>query len=278
MVIEIYNPNHVNTWVFPGGEAHCKLSESKVKELKGDNLINFKFRFNSNDDLFKLALVVDACDRIKKVPKGLHMHYTPYQQADRVFSEGEPLGISVLGRFINSLGFEAVFCNDIHSSVAVDHIDNIHVSEPNDFIGYVINSLGDVDILLPDQGAKDRFTYLHDGAILNAFKTRPNDGGNPIASVDIDNFNGRDIVIVDDICVGGRTFLNLYNMIKDRNIGKCYLAVTHGVFSNGLEELTNTFDGVFTTDSYRDFTDPNGLFVVKNDKYLIYLNVFQNKL
>jgi ribose-phosphate pyrophosphokinase len=53
-------------------------------------------------------------------------------------------------------------------------------------------------------------------------------------------------VIVDDICDGGRTFLEIAKTIrsKKRNISifgdKIYLVVTHGIFSAGFDELKNT--------------------------------------
>jgi ribose-phosphate pyrophosphokinase len=57
-------------------------------------------------------------------------------------------------------------------------------------------------------------------------------------------------LIVDDICDGGRTFVeiakNIHEKFTDANV---YLIVTHGIFSAGDYELAKHFTGIYTTDS-----------------------------
>jgi ribose-phosphate pyrophosphokinase len=67
----------------------------------------------------------------------------------------------------------------------------------------------------------------------------------------------RNFVIVDDICDGGRTFLEIAKTIRsERNISifgdKIYLVVTHGIFSAGFDELKKHFDGIYCTNSVSD--------------------------
>jgi ribose-phosphate pyrophosphokinase len=63
-------------------------------------------------------------------------------------------------------------------------------------------------------------------------------------------------VIIDDICDGGRTFIELAKAIKEQREGvEIYLVVTHGIFSAGFTELTKYFNGIFCTDSYRVVLD-----------------------
>ena len=66
-------------------------------------------------------------------------------------------------------------------------------------------------------------------------------------------------VIIDDICDGGRTFTEVAKVIKSHVWprdeyfrGKIFLIVTHGIFSAGLEPLGDFFDGIYTTNSFRD--------------------------
>ncbi len=61
----------------------------------------------------------------------------------------------------------------------------------------------------------------------------------------------RPCVIVDDICDGGGTFLGLAEELKHKNAGPLYLAVTHGIFSKGLDELLKVFSVIYTTDSFQ---------------------------
>ena len=66
-----------------------------------------------------------------------------------------------------------------------------------------------------------------------------------------DDFGGKDCVIVDDICDGGRTFIELAKVLKERGAGKIGLFVTHGIFSQGVGVLfDNGIDFIYTTDSF----------------------------
>ena len=78
-----------------------------------------------------------------------------------------------------------------------------------------------------------------------------------------DDLQGRDCLVVDDICDGGGTFLGLAKELKAKNAGKLYLAVSHGIFSRGVERLLEHYDGVFSTNS---FGEVEGLeqFEIKN--------------
>ena len=67
-----------------------------------------------------------------------------------------------------------------------------------------------------------------------------------------DDLGGADCIIVDDICDAGGTFMGLAMELKKKNAGKLYLAVSHGIFSKGIDDLTKYFDKIFTTDSIRN--------------------------
>jgi phosphoribosylpyrophosphate synthetase len=66
------------------------------------------------------------------------------------------------------------------------------------------------------------------------------------------------VLIVDDICDGGGTFLGISDALGSRlrslgDVGGDYilgLYVTHGIFSKGFCDLIEKFDHVYTTDSF----------------------------
>ena len=55
---------------------------------------------------------------------------------------------------------------------------------------------------------------------------------------------------MDDICDGGRTFTGIAKALKNKNAGNIYLAVSHGIFSNGFKKFNGLIDSIFTTDSF----------------------------
>jgi len=65
----------------------------------------------------------------------------------------------------------------------------------------------------------------------------------------------KDLIIIDDICDGGATFINIAKHFRENYgdlKGKIYLIVTHGIFSKGTTELGQYFDGIYTTNSYKN--------------------------
>lgn len=64
----------------------------------------------------------------------------------------------------------------------------------------------------------------------------------------------KDLIIIDDICDGGGTFVNIGKAIKENKDfkGKVFLIVTHGIFTRGFETLSEYFDKIYTTNSVKD--------------------------
>lgn len=56
-------------------------------------------------------------------------------------------------------------------------------------------------------------------------------------------------MIIDDICVNGGTFIGLAKMLRERNVGKLYLAISHLTVESPNPILFSLFDKVFTTNS-----------------------------
>ena len=55
----------------------------------------------------------------------------------------------------------------------------------------------------------------------------------------------QDCIIVDDICDGGRTFIELAKVLKSKGAKDIYLYVTHGIFSKGIEVLREHFNHIY---------------------------------
>jgi ribose-phosphate pyrophosphokinase len=72
-----------------------------------------------------------------------------------------------------------------------------------------------------------------------------------------DDLNGHNVVILDDICERGGTFIGLAKELKKKNCGKVILYITHGVFAGKdkdsvIESLyQGGIDEIYTTNSYR---------------------------
>ena len=112
------------------------------------------------------------------------------------------------------------------------------------------------------------------GETFSAAKSRSwdeKDGTKFVQQIHRENFDGKDILIVDDISIYGTTFKNISKLLKERNCGKLYLAVSHMTVQYfGEDPVTNYFDKVFTTNSkynnyktYFERPQPSNLEIIK---------------
>jgi ribose-phosphate pyrophosphokinase len=93
------------------------------------------------------------------------------------------------------------------------------------------------------------------GQTASASKSRKWDGekSSLVQNIQCEDFEGKDVLIIDDICVYGGTFKGLSKLLRERNCGKLYLAVSHMTVQNlGIDPVTKYFDKVFTTNSKFD--------------------------
>ena len=121
----------------------------------------------------------------------------------------------------------------------------------------------------PDGGALKKIYKLSEALggleVLECSKSRDvKTGALSGFKVYADHLQGRDCLIVDDICDGGGTFVGLAEQLRAHGAGKLYLAVSHGIFSKGFEGLKAVFERVFTTDSFRSWEEAVGRLRVLN--------------
>lgn len=242
------------SFTFSGGEPHLKINPN-FEALEG---VTITHRLNSFNDVGLLCLAVDALKRMQVEIKDLYIPYFPAARQDRVMIKGEPLSVKVYADIINSLGFKKVIVFDAHSEVAPAVLNNCEVIPNHKFIAQVIEAIGNEVILIsPDGGALKKIykvsEFLGGVEVVECSKSRNVKTGKLSGfKVYSDDLQGRDCLIVDDICDGGGTFIGLAEELKNKNAGKLYLAVSHGIFSKGFEELSKSFEMIFTTNSFKD--------------------------
>jgi ribose-phosphate pyrophosphokinase len=185
--------------------------------------------------------------------------YLPGARQDRMNDVGDFLfAAKSIANEINARKFNTVICFDPHSDVMPALIDNCHVIRV-DGIGLKFSGCYD-GVVAPDAGAAKRAEAIAKTIsvpVINAWKTRNiADGHSTITGFGIEPINGvQKLLIVDDICDGGGTFIGLADHIK--TFGQSYeievdLYVSHGLFTKGQADLFDRFNNIITTDS----TDP----------------------
>ena len=254
---------------FPDGQQSLNITKPQyiTDTSATTDIFQIRSRLTSFADL---ELILCATQALKnKGVKNIEL-YVPYflgGRSDRLFAEG---GVNYLKQIItpiiNSQGYSKVTVLDPHSDVLEALITNF--SKVNNFrlVKFALEKIDNKDgaqnritLVSPDAGAfkkiYDVATHFGIERIITATKVRDMKTGNILHTdvPDIDQHNKVKYVIVDDICDGGRTFIEIAKSIHNvRPTAEIYLVVTHGIFSAGYDELNKYFSGIFTTNSIKD--------------------------
>ncbi len=242
------------SFTFHGGEPHIKIKADFDISLP----VMITHRINSFNDLGLLCIAVDALRRMGVKIISAFIPYFPAARQDRVMVMGEALSVKVYADIINYLNLEKVYIFDPHSEVTPALLNNVSVISNHDFIKQVVAQIGtNIKLISPDGGALKKIykvaEYLGGIEVVEASKSRDVKTGKLTGfKVYDDDLEGSDCLIVDDICDGGGTFIGLAEELKKKNAGKLYLAISHGIFSKGFDELSHHFTKIYTTNSFKD--------------------------
>lgn len=245
--------HHAKLWKFPGGEVGAALLPVGYINVTG---IVITAWVRNSDDFMQLCMFLDAATRTHSAAKiHLHIPYLPYARQDRVCNEGESLSIAVIARIINSYNLTRVYLYDVHSDVSLALFNSVvHITQADTFIGKLVELQTEV-LIAPDAGAAKKIyesasRMSHSVEVVIANKKRNVQTGEIISvDVDVEKIRGKRCVVLDDICDGGRTFIELSGYVK--NVAKeLTLCVTHGIFSKGEDVVCDAYGRVITTDSF----------------------------
>ena len=250
-------------FIFPAGEVGIKLNCPNFKFFgHGNSQYKVTARLHNSDDIISLAMIKNAIENEDLEAKiDLFMPYVPYARQDRICDTGEAFSLKVFTNFLNGLNFNSVTICDPHSEVTPALINRVRVIDQLDIIQKFEAfrksiTFGNCVFVSPDAGSNKKTSklaaFFNHTQFVRADKLRNLANGQIKETiVYCDDFEGTDVVIADDLCDGGMTFIKLAEVLKKKNCGKVLLYVTHGVFSKGfLNLLDKGIDEIYTTDSY----------------------------
>lgn len=244
-------------------DSYFKFSAGEV-HLKGHQGIGIiLMRDYSMDGFMALAEVLEISKRYGVRSTKVIYPYMPYSRQDRVIESNEPFSLKIFCNLLNGLELGEVVTYDPHSDVTPALLDNVSIVPQHRIARKVIPAdlLADHNVLIvsPDAGAYKKTCKLmtDDRRLVLGMKVR-NKSGEIVqtrvhSSVDIKD---KLCIIVDDICDGGKTFIELSKALYHQGAKAVQLYVTHGIFSKGLEPLLQAgIDRFYTTNSFNRVLD-----------------------
>lgn len=229
---------------YPSGESYAEWTIAPTEELTVEVPI---FHW----DRFMHVIALDEAARRLGAYVNWFIPYFPFARDDRrrgpLGTMPAQLAIDVLANSSETL-LSRIKIVDPHSYVTevVPHIAQKDVVQA--VMGFTDVFSDDPVVVIPDTGARHKaLTWAKGMYCVQAEKRRDPETG-ALSGFEVPDypFDGRPCVIVDDICDGGGTFMGIAKLLKNQGAGELRLVVTHGLFTNGLEKLCETFNRIVT--------------------------------
>lgn len=192
--------------------------------------------FENEAEFIHLAQLKDLLDH-SGIDANLTLDYLPYGRQDKQVRNDQTFALRTFARLVNCLNFNKVFCLDPHSGVAGELINNFCPIVPLKHINKAIEVAKPTMIAFPDKGAAERYGLLIELPTIYADKIR-NQSTGEITKMAI-NGDPKDqvVLIVDDICDGGMTFIKLAELLNAQGAKAVHLFTTHGIYSKGIKPI-----------------------------------------
>lgn len=265
---KFFHTEKFNIIQFPSGEIGGNFSEDFVKFTernagKIDNVI-LTVQGYDKDTLFALALAKDAVDSLvphKSAMKTVVFGFLPNARYDRHMFKGDSAALKAFANLVNAMGFDAVCALDPHSNVAENLFKCFQGMKQKDVAAHFASDPRIDFLVAPDAGAAKKTEetakevdkpYITMSKMRN-LKTGEITGMRILDDVDLTD---KTVMILDDICDGGRTFIEAAKHLREAGAKRVELYVTHGIFSKDVENLLdNGIDHIYTTNTLGEAKD-----------------------
>lgn len=235
----------------------------------GEGCFHITWKYEKPEELFVIQmLVAHMRDKMGAQQIHLFMPYIPNARMDRTH---QPMSeVNVLKYFcqlINDLGFHSVTVCDAHSDAAINQLDRVIQFPMKEFVlSVVAGSFGPTDgydyLFFPDDGAFKRYGQMYNFRTPMYGKKVRNWHTGVIERLDLENPCGikpgdigeKRILIVDDICSRGGTFMHAGIKLKEfgfKHIGLCVTHLENTVFAGSLLKSDSPIEKIYTTDSLK---------------------------
>ena len=222
---------------FSDGEFQTSFEET----VRGCDVFVIQSTFQPTDNLLELLLMVDAAKRASAHKVIAVMPYFGWARQDRKDKPRVAIGAKLVADLLAAAGVDRVITMDLHAdqiqgffNVPVDHLYASSI-----FIPYIKNlNLPNLTMAAPDMGGSKRanvYSKYLNGELVICYKQRSK--ANVVDSMTvIGEVEGRDIVLVDDICDTAGTLTKAADMMMEKGANSVRAVCTHPILSGKAYE------------------------------------------
>lgn len=239
---------------FPDGEKNIygfKIGDTPLNAFVFDTLT---WKWEGDEDLITLMLL----KKVYPAFKTLVILYLPYSREDRDANGGGRCSLQYICDFIKSLGFAAIRVVDPHSDLTLAYLgENAFSIYPKlELKGAIpFKESEKYVVMFPDAGAQKRYgkvwsEFPHIVGIKSRDFATGKITGYAIANAEL--AENAYVIIVDDLCSYGGTFVAAASALTPYRPRWIYLVVTHceeNILKGDIFKDDSPIDKVFTTNS-----------------------------
>jgi len=209
--------------MFPNKEKKVIVEEYLLHSSMVNNII---FKWESDADFINLMFVKKEIDKFSlHQTNKLLIAYMPYSRMDRV--ENECFTLKYICEVINTMGFDSITVIEPHSDVTIALLNNATAFEMSKILfdeaisTCVVDFNRDEDfVCYPDATAHKRYSKMGDYNAIIGMKDRDFETG-WIKNLELfipsgKSVNGKNVIIIDDICSKGGTFIMTAKKLRSR--------------------------------------------------------------
>ncbi len=235
--------------IFPDKTSQVwKLPGELLADIQDAGYYEVTWDFQSEAEFMHLAQLKHLLEELfPGLSAQLYLPYLPYARQDKDVSNKQTFALHTFSKLLNSLKFSEVIFFDCHSDIAIEQINFSGSLRPKKEILSYIDLLKADTICFPDIGAEQRYDLGHEISRICGNKILASETGLINHYDVIGDAKDKTVLIVDDICDGGMTFILLAKKLKEMHAKEIHLFVSHGPFTKGVQVLKDAgINRIFT--------------------------------
>ena len=259
-----YSEVEYDIFKFNDGEPHIKI----ISEIDHKQEYSIITRIRTTDDLFIVLQVGDILER-HGVDYKLYLTYLMGMRMDRVMTFNEAFSLKLVTDMLKTIHPKQIYVFEPHSHKTLELLNAKEFSMleyDNTYSRFIDDIIDNNHVLkcFPDNGAYKRYKDFISNTNSNYVildKKRDISNGNIVGMKVSSTFTNPvnlpydRIIIIDDLCDGGRTFIEAKKLLNEEYPDiPIDIFVKHMVNKNGLNNLMNNFNHVYITNSFDNYS------------------------
>lgn len=192
--------------------------------------------FENEAEVFQVLQLIALTESMYKKSTVLEMPTMPYARQDKLISNESSFAGRVFVELIENTGVR-VIVTDVHNKALLPR--NWYNRKVDDRIAQVVKETKADIVCFPDYGAANRNYNISIPSIALSKTRDPLSGAITRLAYygSGEELAGKYVLIIDDLCDGGRTFIEAAKVLYKAGASEVHLYTTHGIYSKGVGVL-----------------------------------------